>query len=89
MARGPIPDRPPWRPNVPAVLPEARAYLAQPGNDAGGHLHLVLDDANLEDTTILWCIHAAAHANDAAGAHLGMRLLELTRTQRRKLRACL
>jgi len=85
MARGPIPDRPRHRPTVPEVLPLALAYLAQPGNAVGGHLHIVLDDENLRDTDILWCIKVAAHADDLAGATLGVRLLELTRTQRRKL----
>jgi hypothetical protein len=76
-------DKPANRPSVPEVLPFVRAYY----NDhaAGGSLHIVLDDGNLEDGNIQFCIEWAEEHGDAAGAALGRLLLEMTRTQRAKV----
>jgi hypothetical protein len=40
-------------PTVPEVLPLVRAYYRKPENIVGGSLHLVLDDANVEDQHVL------------------------------------
>jgi hypothetical protein len=87
MARGPIPDKPRDRPTVPEVLPLARRYYETPGNEAGGHLHVVLDDGNLEDTFILNSFDRAFEEGDVDGYVLAANLLAMTRTQRRKLYA--
>jgi hypothetical protein len=78
-----IPDKPADRPTVPQVLPFVRAYY----NDhaAGGSLHIALDDGNLEDGNIQYCIDSANERGDDAGAALGRLLLEMTRTQRAKV----
>ena len=83
--RGPVPDKPSTRPTVPEVTVLARAYYAKPGDAAGGNLHVVLDDSNLDDSSISFCLERAHEAGDADGVVLAEKLLALTRTQRRRL----
>lgn len=83
--RGPIPDKPPTRPTVPEVLGLARAYYLKPGNEAGGHLHIVLDDRNLADEDVRFCATEAERAGDLDGWALARKIELLTGTQRRKL----
>lgn len=73
------------RPTVPEVLPLVRAYYAMPGNGVGGNLHIVLDDANVDDGSVHFCINAAREAGDTEGVKLGEVLLAMSKTQRRKL----
>jgi hypothetical protein len=89
MARGPIPDKPRDRPTVPEVIALARSYYGRPGNEAGGHLHVVLDDGNLADTFILSSFDRAFDEGDVAGYVLAANLLAMTGTQRRKIYASL
>jgi hypothetical protein len=75
------------KPTVPEVLPMVYAYRDTEGNGAGGSLHSVFDDGNLEDRHIKGCIECAKGRGDAAGVELGETLLRMSRTQRRKLSA--
>jgi hypothetical protein len=86
VARGPIPDKDPLRPTVPEVVPLIEAYYKKPRNGTGGHLHVVLDDANDYDTCIASCRDQARADRDFDGALLATTLLAMTRTQRRKVR---
>jgi hypothetical protein len=79
--------RDPDRPTVPEVLALVRAYYALPGNAAGGNCHLVLDDGNVEDGNIRFCLEACEAEGDAPGARLMGLMLRMTRTQRNKVRA--
>jgi hypothetical protein len=89
MARGPIPDKPRERPTVPDVLPLAYAYYEKPGNSAGGSLHSVLDDGNLEEHHVLSAFDRAAVRGDLDGCVLATMMLAMTGTQRRKVCAML
>lgn len=90
MARGPIPDKPRDRPTVPEVLEQAKAYGASLGEyHAWGHLHIALEDGNLEDDSILFCAERAVEDGDADGARIAEMLLAMTGTQRRKIYASL
>ncbi len=73
------------KPTVPEVLPLVRDYYARPGNGVGGSLHIVLDDGNVSDDNVRFCIEWAHKQGDIAGAELGEILLRMSRTQRRKL----
>jgi len=42
-----------------------RAFYARAGNSCGGHLHIVLDDGNIDDDDIDFCIARAVEAKDA------------------------
>lgn len=77
----------PNRPNVYQVVAVAREYYSVPGNAVGGSLHIVLDDGNLGDSDIEWCLGEAFRNDDQAGVFLAYILLQLSSTQRRKVRA--
>lgn len=73
------------KPTVPEVIPIMRKYAALPGNSVGGSLHIVLDDGNVDDDSVLHCIKWAHECADVAGVKLGEILLRMSRTQRKKL----
>ncbi|MGK3981344.1 hypothetical protein WMF38_57635 [Sorangium sp. So ce118] len=75
------------KPTVPDVLPLVRAYYAKPGNGAGGSLHVVLDDGNVDDDSLRLCEERAEERGDRDGAALAKALLRMSKTQRLKLRA--
>lgn len=77
----------PIKPTVPEVLPLVRAYYAKPGNGAGGNLHIVLDDYNVRDDDVQFCLDLAEQFNDEDGAALAKLLLKMSKTQRAKLAA--
>lgn len=57
-------------------------FYLLPGNGAGGSLHVVLDDCNLDRENVEWCIEYARKANDAPAIAVGMLLLALTDEER-------
>lgn len=73
------------KPTLPDVIPLVRAYYAKPGNSAGGSLHIVLDDGNVSDAHIRFCMDEAQKNGDEDGVILARLLLSLSKTQRRKL----
>jgi len=83
------------RPTVPELAPLIDAFYGFPQNGVGGVLHIVLDDQNIDDDSVKFCIesaHAGDHwANptpgepDEAGELLGYLLLLCSKTQRSKL----
>jgi len=86
---GPSPcsANPRQKPTVPEVLPMMYAYRDTAGNGVGGSLHIVLDDGNVEDGHVRWCIERAKECGDEEGVKLGETLLSMTKTQRKKLSA--
>jgi len=85
--------RAPDRPTVPEVWPMVRWYQELPSrlcangqsNLAGGSLHIVLDDYNVKDGDVRYCMESAAKNGDVAGFFLAWTLLTMSLTQRRKL----
>lgn len=75
------------KPTVPEVLPLVRAYYAKGGCGAGGNLHVVLDDGNVEDCFVESCLDRCRESRDADGEQLASLLLKMSKTQRRKLAA--
>lgn len=75
------------KPTVPEVLPLVHAYYRKPGNEVGGNLHIVLDDGNVEDGHIQYCLEQAEADGDEDGVVLASLLLRMSRTQRSKLSA--
>lgn len=73
------------KPTIPEVLPMLKAYITKEGNSVGGSLHIVLDDGNIEDSNVEFCIKSASERGDAEGAELGFLLLTMSKTQRKKL----
>lgn len=63
-----------------------RWYEAQPGNGAGGSLHNVLDDGNIEDSNVDFCVGYAREKSDRHGELLARVLRLCSKTQRDKVR---
>jgi len=73
------------KPTVPEVLPIVKAYYAKPNNGVGGSLHIVLDDGNVETSSVEFCKEYARQNNDLDGVALAELLLKMSYTQRKKL----
>lgn len=70
---------------VPEILPMVWALYAS--HSAGCCLHIVLDEGNIDDGSVQFCIdHAAEQGHDAC-KKLAELLLKMSKTQRRKLGA--
>jgi hypothetical protein len=73
------------KPTIPEVIPLIREYYAKSGNGAGGSLHIVLEDGNLEDRNVDFCIDYARSRDDADGVLLAQMLRRMTRAQRSRI----
>ena len=73
------------KPTVPEVLPLVAAYRDMPGNGVGGNFHIVLDECNVTDEDVAYCLTRARENGDNAGIHLGELLMRMSKTQRSKL----
>lgn len=71
------------KPTIPQVKDRFLAYLTK--HPTWGSLHIVLDDGNIENCHVTWCIKYAQERGDTEGAELGKILLSMSETQRRKL----
>ena len=78
----PVPYR---KPTGPEVLALTQRYYTLPGNGVGGNLHIVLDDGNIDNRSVAFCIDQAVNKGDVDGEQLGKLLLLMSQTQRRKL----
>lgn len=71
------------KPTIDAVVGRFAEYLRR--NLAWGCLHIVLDDGNIEDDSVLFCKRFAIEQGDKEGAELADLLLQMSKTQRKKL----
>jgi hypothetical protein len=76
-------ERKKGRITVPQVLARFAAYHAS--NGGWGSLHIVLDDANVEDSCVTFCKKTAIAQGDSEGAELADLLMLMSKTQRLKL----
>lgn len=75
------------KPTVPEVLPLVRALYASPGGRVGCHLHIVLDDGNVQDKHVQFCIDRAAEDQCGRCLVLAGMLMLMSKTQRAVLAA--
>jgi len=68
-----------------ALIDRFVAYHEAPLNGAWGSLHIVLDDGNVDDSSVRHCKDWAVERGDAEGAALADILLTMSKTQRHKL----
>lgn len=73
----------PEKPTVPEVMPLVKEFYEW--NPVGGSLHIVLDDANVSDDNVRFCLDHATAKGDRFGVALATVLLRMSRTQRHKL----
>lgn len=71
------------KPTVPQVLPVVKEYYM--AHASGGSLHIVLDDGNVDDDDVEFCVDWADRESDHPGVLLANVLLLMSKTQRRKL----
>lgn len=72
----------PPKPLVPEVRALAVAYYAKPGNGAGGNLHIVLDDYNVDNDAVDFCLARAREAGDEDGVRIAEALRRMSRSAR-------
>lgn len=70
---------------IPEVVADFAAYFLKPDNGAWGSMHIVLEDNNLRDAHVDFCIKYADEAGDTEGARLARLLRRMSRTQRSRL----
>lgn len=71
------------RPTVDQFMDVARSYIE--ANPIGGALHIVVDDGNLEDSSVAFCIDFALKEGDGYGAALALLMLHMSKTQRGRI----
>jgi hypothetical protein len=69
---------------IPDVIDRFRVY--HEADPTWGLLHIVLDDSNVSNNGVRFCVEDALERGDAEGHALALLLLQLSVTQRRKLR---
>ena len=73
------------KPTIPEVLPLIKEYRDKDGNGVGGNLHIILDDGNVNDSDVIFCLDRAKETNDTDGVKIAEMLLQMSKTQRSKL----
>lgn len=68
-----------------ALEPLIRQYLDKPGNEAGGCLHVVLDDENVYNEALLAALKLAVSENDIDGIIIIARLALLKMKEREEV----
>lgn len=68
---------------VPEVIDRFRAYYL--ANPDWGSLHIVLEDFNIQDIHVDWCITRAEKIGDVEGLELAKILLTMSKSQRLKI----
>jgi hypothetical protein len=71
------------KPSIPEVIDRFKAYHKKEA--AWGSLHIVLEDSNVSDSSVSFCIEYAIKNGDTEGAELGKILLSMSKTQRLRL----
>lgn len=75
------------KPTVPEVTPLVEALYQRHG--AGCCLHIVLDDGNVRDSDVDFCVTYAEEQGHEDCLHLAQQLRAMSRTQRAKLGRCI
>lgn len=72
------------RPTTDHVTKLVAAYYTKPGNTCGGHCHIVLDDDNVGDDHVAWCLAQCEEHGDHDGAALMRLFADMSKTQRKR-----
>lgn len=73
------------KPTIPEVLARFAAYHVRVENLAWGSMHIALDDHNVDDDSVRFCIDDAIAKGDVEGEALARILLTMSKTQRLKI----
>lgn len=67
------------------LLNQIKQFLSLDGNEVGGNLHIVLDDGNLEDDDIEFCLIRCATNSDFLGYTICANLLNISYEEREEI----
>ena len=67
------------------ILPLLKVFSLIPENGVGGNLHIFLEDGNVDDGSLRFCLERAREAGDELGTKIAEMALECSKTQRRKI----
>jgi hypothetical protein len=73
------------KPTIPEVAPLVLALYRREGGCAGCCLHIVLDDTNVKDSDVAFCLRQAQERGHEDCIALALKLVEMSKTQRFKL----
>ncbi len=77
------------KPQIPEVLQKFVAYFTARASDSlsggWGCLHLVLEDDNVDDGSVIFCRESAVRANDVDAVELCDILLQMSPSQRGRI----
>lgn len=73
------------KPTIPDILPLLLAYYAKPGNAVGGSLYTIMENGNIQDKHVQYCLDSARANGDDDGVLLAEMLLRMSKTQRSRL----
>lgn len=73
------------KPTIPEVLPLINQYAREDGNSNGGSFHIVLEDGNVTDHNVEFCLKESCDRNEILGVLIGEKLLLMSKTQRLKI----
>lgn len=68
-----------------SIVINTKLYYGLEGNGAGGILHIVFDDGNVEDSDIKFCIELAERSSDYIALKLCYDMLSLSVLDRKKI----
>ncbi|MCP4933350.1 MAG: hypothetical protein GY927_03890 [bacterium] len=69
----------------PTIKDLVRYYYSLGGNEAGGLLHVLLDDGNTDNDTLLFCLNECSKANDEIGVRIVSILAGISEEERDRL----
>jgi hypothetical protein len=69
-----------WSDRLSDLLADVRFFYT--GNPTGGNLHVCLDDGNMSDGNVWWCLQHASGKKDLEAVRLACRLLSFTEEER-------
>lgn len=73
------------KPTIPEVLPLVNKYVSKLGNEHGGSFHIILEDCNIDDRHVRFCLEDAESNKDMEGIYIARKLMQMSRTQRTKI----
>lgn len=69
----------------PDIVPLVREFKKNPDNGVGGNLHIFLEDGNIEDDHIAFCLSKCVERGDDLGEAICRLSLRMSHTQRKRL----
>lgn len=70
---------------IPETINLFRSYHSKPMNGSWGSLHIVLEDGNVKNADVEYCLQYAKDNDDIEGEKLANILLRMSKTQRLKI----